>query len=115
MNEVEKVKEICKERSIPISQLEKDLGFCNGYIGQLKKGVFPSDRLIKIADYLGVELSDLSYIAANIPVSYRAITEKGDEIFIDQDIKDVLEGSYKDRLLAYAKKLKELQKMDEEV
>lgn len=54
MNSVEKVKELCKERKIPISKLEKDLGYANGYIGQLRKGVFPSDRLIQIAEYLGV-------------------------------------------------------------
>lgn len=30
------------------------MGFSNGYIGQLRKGVFPSDRLVKIADYLEV-------------------------------------------------------------
>ena len=55
MNSVESVKAICKERKIPISKLEKDLGFANGYISQLKKGVFPSDRLRMIAEYLGVD------------------------------------------------------------
>ncbi len=54
MNSVERVKAICKERKIPLSRLEKDLGFANGYIGQLKKGFFPDDRLRKIADYLNV-------------------------------------------------------------
>ena len=54
MNSVELVKSICKERKIAISKLEKDLGFSNGYIGQLRKGVFPADRLDAIADYLGV-------------------------------------------------------------
>ena len=52
MNCVERVKQICKERKIPISKLEKDLGFSNGYVGQLKKGSFPAERLSKIADYL---------------------------------------------------------------
>lgn len=51
---VERVKQICKERKIPISRLEKDLGFSNGYIGQLKKGIFPADRLSKIATYLNL-------------------------------------------------------------
>lgn len=69
MNSVERVKKICKERKIPLSRLEKDLGFANGYIGQLKKGSFPDERLKKIADYLnlspeylmnGSEQSDLS-------------------------------------------------------
>ena len=54
MNTVEFVKKICKERNIPLSRMEKSLGFANGYIGGLKKGTFPSDRLRKIADYLGV-------------------------------------------------------------
>lgn len=48
------MKEICKERKIPISKLEANLGFSNGYVGQLKKGVFPADRLAKIASYLDV-------------------------------------------------------------
>ena len=54
MNSVERVKDLCKGRKIPISKLEKDLGFSNGYIGQLRKGVFPSDRLVLIANYLNV-------------------------------------------------------------
>ena len=37
MNSVERVKDICKNRKIPISKLEKELGFSNGYIGQLKE------------------------------------------------------------------------------
>ena len=54
MNTVERIKTICKERKIAISTLEKACGFANGYIGQLKKGSVPDDRLIKIADYLNV-------------------------------------------------------------
>lgn len=54
MNSVEKVKAICKEKKIPISKLERDLGFGNGYVGQLKKGSFPDDRLLAIASYLNV-------------------------------------------------------------
>lgn len=60
MNSVENVKAICKERKIPISKLEKDLGFANGYISQLRKGVFPYDRLKKIADYLDVSVNYLN-------------------------------------------------------
>lgn len=59
MNSVEKVKAICKERKIPISRLEKDLGFGNGYIRSLKEGKFPSDRLKAIANYLEVTIDFL--------------------------------------------------------
>lgn len=60
MNAVEMVKLICKERKIPLSRLEKDLGFSNGYIGQLKKGVFPDNRIRKISEYLGVSIEYLT-------------------------------------------------------
>lgn len=60
MNTVEKIKSICKEKKIPISRLEKECGFANGYIGQLKKGSVPSDRLLKISDYLGVAPTKLA-------------------------------------------------------
>lgn len=59
MNSVERVKAICKERKIPISKLENDLTFSNGYIGQLRKGIFPADRLVKIANYLDVSVDYL--------------------------------------------------------
>lgn len=59
MNAVERVKTICKERKIPISKLESDCGFSNGYIGQLRKGVFPDDRILKIAEYLNVSVDYL--------------------------------------------------------
>lgn len=51
---IERVRAICKERGIPIYKLERDLGFGNGYVGRLMKGVFPAHRLYAIAEYLGV-------------------------------------------------------------
>ena len=54
MTTVDRVKLLCKERKIALSKLEKELGFANGYIGQLKRGNFPSDRLFKIAEYFEV-------------------------------------------------------------
>lgn len=59
MTSVERVKAICKARKIPISRLEADLGFGNGYIGQLRKGVFPDDRLLRISEYLGISVPEL--------------------------------------------------------
>ena len=61
MTAVERVKKILKERKIPVSRMEKDLGFSNGYIGQLKKGTLPADRLDAIAKYLKVDSEYLLY------------------------------------------------------
>ena len=60
MNTVERVKMICKERKIPLSRLERECGFSNGYIGQLRKGSIPDDRLLKIANYIGMTVDQLT-------------------------------------------------------
>lgn len=65
MDSVELVKSICKERKIPISKLERDLDFSNGYIRRLKNGKFPSDRLGRIAEYLNVSINYLLGIPEN--------------------------------------------------
>ena len=54
MSAVERVKTLCKEKNIPLYRLEKDLGFANAYISQLRMGTIPYDRAVLIADYLGV-------------------------------------------------------------
>ena len=59
MNSVEFVKQICKERGIPISKLERACDFANGYIRSLRNGKFPSDRVGKIASYLNIPVTDL--------------------------------------------------------
>ena len=60
MNTVERIKTICKERKIPISKLEKECGFSNRYIGQLRKGTMPDDRLRIVADFLKISAEELS-------------------------------------------------------
>lgn len=60
MNTVDRIKAICKERKIPISRLERDLGFGNAYISQLRKGDMPFERLTKVAEYLHVSEKYLS-------------------------------------------------------
>ena len=77
MNTVDRVKLMCKERKIAISKLEKDCGFANGYIGQLKKGSLPDDRAIIVAEYLGVPLGELLGkdlpSSASIPEGFKGV------------------------------------------
>lgn len=83
MNSVERVKSICKEKRIPISRLEKDLGYSNGYIGQLRKGIFPADRLSEIAQYLNVSPSFL--LTGEEEISSPSLTKKD-----ERDIEKIL-------------------------
>lgn len=57
---IERIKQLCRAQKIPISKLERECGFANGYIGQLKKGNIPYERLEKISKVLGVSVSYLA-------------------------------------------------------
>lgn len=60
MSTYEKVLELCKNRGIAQTALEKELGFGRGSIGKLRKGNTSADRLQKIADYFHVPLTYLT-------------------------------------------------------
>lgn len=83
MNSVERVKAICKERKIAISKLERDLGYANGYIGQLRKGVLPDDRLSEIAKYLSVSTE---YLITGEDKKEQAAID-----VVDDDLKEYLD------------------------
>ena len=53
-NSVEYVRQLCRQRKIAVSQLEKDCGFSNGYLNPKKMTTLPYHRAQTIAAYLGV-------------------------------------------------------------
>lgn len=116
MNSVERVKAICKERKIPISKLERDLGYSNAYISQLRKGTFPDDRLKEIAKYLNVSVDYLMTGKEKeggetyyINEETRAIAQ---EIFEKKELRmlfDVTRKSTPQRLMAYYNMIKEFE------
>ena len=113
MNSVERVKSICKERKIPISKLERDLGYSNGYIGQLRKGVFPTDRLVDIANYLNVSTTYLltgeETKKAPTPEGERDITFDDFTYAMQNESKDLTDMD-KQILLSMAKQLNDARK-----
>lgn len=92
MNSVERVKSICKARKIAISKLERELGFSNGYIAQLRKGTFPANRLADIAAYLSVSTE---YLLTGQEAK-KAPTGAGERSISDDDIKFALWGDCED-------------------
>ncbi len=54
---VDYVREECKKRAISVAQLEKSLGFSNGYLNPKKLRKIPYDRAKAIANYLGIDLT----------------------------------------------------------
>lgn len=51
-NSVDYVRGVCERHGIPVSKLEKDCGFSNGYLNPKKLKKIPYDRAIVIAKYL---------------------------------------------------------------
>lgn len=49
----EKIKELCKEKGVSVTSVEKELGFSNGIISKWNKVKPIASNLKKIADYFG--------------------------------------------------------------
>lgn len=123
MTTVECIKELCKKRKIPISRLEKDCGFSNGYISQLRKGVLPDNRLQIVAEYLNVNPILLSYGTIlefmnkeiDVDIEYPRYARKRQasySYFVDSELPKYIEMMQRDEsalelLKAYAKMTKE--------
>ena len=67
MTTADRVRQLLKEKGIRFSHIERDLGFSNGYIGQLNKEL-PTDRLFAIAKYIGVSPEYL--MTGEVPEAY---------------------------------------------
>ena len=86
-NSVQFVRDICKERGIPVSLLEKSCGFSNGYLNAKKLARLPYDRAQLIADYLGLDVTLILTGEKN-----GAPAPEGRSAVTDEDIKFALFG-----------------------
>ncbi len=90
MNAVEMVKEICKQKNIPISRLERECGFSNGYISKLKKGCFPIDKAERIANYLNLDVNILAGVQRPVQEVYyydKETLEMAQELFKNKELR----------------------------
>lgn len=55
----ERIQNLCREKGIALYQLERTLGFGNGYISKLDKSTPNVAKIKKIADYFGVSVDYL--------------------------------------------------------
>jgi len=103
---VQFVRDLCRERGIPVSTLERDCGFSNGYLNPKKLTRLPYDRALTIGEYLGVSvqliLTGEEEKNAPAPEGRRAVS--------DEDIKFALfggDGEITDEMYAEVKKFAE--------
>ena len=70
----ENVNRIAKERGISLAQMEKDLGFSEKYLSKLDKNNPSIDRVIAMADYLGVSVDTLVGYEGNAESDLKKLT-----------------------------------------
>ena len=73
-----RIKELCKRREISLSRLERECGFSNSYLTNLRAGKMPADRLQKVADYFGVSTKFL-------------LTGEEDEEYYSPEAKEIMQ------------------------
>lgn len=81
------VKQLCEDRNVKISVLERDLGFSRGSIYKMESSAPSSDKLVKLADYFSVS------------IDYLVGRTNNKEGFIN---KDEIEQSYESLLRIYS-------------
>lgn len=117
MTGVEYVRDLCKQKGIAISKLEKDLGFSNGYLNPKKMDNIPYDRALLIYKYLGGDLNIMTgtdtVIGEEMPYYLNDETRGiAQEIFDNPDLKSLFDMSRKmspERLKAHIEFMKNLQ------
>lgn len=102
---VETIRAMCKKKKTSLTRLEEKLGFSNGYIGKMAKRPSspPYDKLVAIANELGVTVADLTGDSEN----KKKPTAQGDGLKLDsyEDIDqwlDTLDGKGLDMVIAMA-------------
>lgn len=62
MSRYEKIKELCKEKGISITGLERELGFSRGSLCKIDKNEPSMERLEKLASYFGIPVAYFSEV-----------------------------------------------------
>ena len=89
MNTYEKIKELTKRRGISVRELEKRLGYSNGYFSKWKKVSPNSDGVTKVADYFGVSVDYL--LGRTDKEHYYDLSEK-DQLDVAKEAERMLAG-----------------------
>lgn len=100
MNPYEKIQELSKEKGISVRELEKRLGFSNGYFSKWKTVSPNSEGLQKVADYFSVSVDYL--LGRTDQKYYYDLTEK-DEKYIQKRLEEMIEDLSNGGALAFSK------------
>lgn len=101
-----RIVKLCKEKGMPVSSLERQIGAANGYVKDNRQREFPTDRLSQMADILGVSVNylitgkddylaklDRDFLAAQLEQIDRRLGILNRKIVTPDDFKDAFYGN----------------------
>ena len=103
------IKKLCKMKGVTVTRLENDLGFSKGSLCKINTSKPSVEKVTKIANYFNVpinQLLDEKDVDSHITCDY-LFGSKSEITF------EMLNPQNKERLLEYAKKLYELQSIED--
>lgn len=114
----ERIEALRKSKGLSQGSLEKELEFSNGSISKWKHSMPTPERLKKLADYFHVSVDylvtgDLSPDSGQYFLDADTVATAQQMYQNDKVLFDVYCSADKERLVAYAKKLKELRDMEQ--
>ena len=104
MDMKERVQELCKKNSISVSELEKTLGFGNGYISKLGQSTPNTSKIKLIADYFNVSIDYIITGEEKHPIPVPKMT---DEYYKLISIYSSLSETDRNYIMSLAERLKQ--------
>lgn len=87
MSKYERIKELCKDRGVTITGLEKELGFARGSLSKIDKNKPSYERLEKLANYFGVPIE---YFSEEVPIS-----GQDEHYYLDEETREIVDLMHK--------------------
>lgn len=84
---LERVKELCKSRSITVATLEDELNFSPNTIYQWKQRIPGTKKLNEVADYFGVSID---YLLGRTDNPYSGLSDEQRQLTVEEAIDSVM-------------------------
>jgi len=117
MNFYSRIENLRKSKGISQGALEKELGFSNGSVSKWKNSMPTPERLKKLADFFQVSVDylvtgDMDASSFGPSLDMETVQTAHQIITYDKVLFDVYRSDDRERLVAYAQKLKELRDLE---
>lgn len=83
----DRIKALCKEKGVTITEMEKDLGYARGSLYKIDKHKPSAEKVKAIADYFEISQDELTGVQENVHEEY----------YYDADTLEIAEAVHKNR------------------